>query len=60
MNKQETNNNFKGVRQWYSAVGSGSVLKIIRHLKILKTTTFRTVVLRRSEESHLMFMDRAS
>jgi hypothetical protein len=50
MNKQETNHNFKTVRQWYSAVGSSNVLIIIRRLKFL-TTTFRNVVLRRSEES---------
>jgi len=51
MNKQETNHNFKGLRQWYSAVGSSNVLKITRRLKILKTTTIRKLVLRKSEKS---------
>jgi hypothetical protein len=51
MNKQETNHNFKGVRQWYSAVSCSDVLKIIRRRKILKTTVFRKVFLRKSEES---------
>jgi len=51
MKKQETNHNFKGLRQWYSAVSSSNVLKIIRCLKILKTTIFRKVILRKNEET---------